>query len=142
MLNIKHFLLSDLCSAQPQTQAHECRRHLLRTCLGSRLGCRENRSTVQRKRGRLGFRRLSQAAWQASTRPDSAPLKPPLQFLNPALKVGYQGGWRDHFGFWTEATAILNEPYIPKPDVELIVFEDILHADPTYPEPLESRFYT
>jgi hypothetical protein len=30
----------------------------------------------------------------------------------------------------------LNEPYIPKPAVELIVFEDVLHADPTYPDPL------
>jgi len=29
-------------SAQLQTQACECGRHLLRTCLGSRLGCREN----------------------------------------------------------------------------------------------------
>jgi hypothetical protein len=44
--------------------------------------------------------------------------------------------WRNHFGFWTEACSELNEPYIPKPDVELIVFEDILHADPAYPEPL------
>jgi hypothetical protein len=45
--------------------------------------------------------------------------------------------WRNHFAFWTKACEDLNEPYIPKPDVELIVFEDILHADPTYPEPLE-----
>jgi hypothetical protein len=30
----------------------------------------------------------------------------------------------------------LNEPYIPKPDVELILFEDIIHADPAYPDPL------
>jgi len=45
--------------------------------------------------------------------------------------------WRNHFGFCTEACSELNEPYIPKPDVELIVFEDILHADPAYPEPLE-----
>jgi hypothetical protein len=44
--------------------------------------------------------------------------------------------WQNHFGFWTEACSDLNEPYIPKPDVELIVFEDILHADPAYPEPL------
>ena len=44
--------------------------------------------------------------------------------------------WRNHFGFWTEACSELNEPYIPKPDVELIVFVDILHADPAYPEPL------
>jgi hypothetical protein len=36
-----------------------------------------------------------------------------------------------------EACSELNEPYVPKPDVELIVFEDILHADPAYPEPLE-----
>jgi hypothetical protein len=35
-----------------------------------------------------------------------------------------------------EACSELNEPYIPKPDVELIVFEDILHADPSYPDPL------
>jgi len=43
--------------------------------------------------------------------------------------------WQNHFGFWTEACSDLNEPYIPKPDVELIVFEDILHADPSYPDP-------
>jgi hypothetical protein len=30
----------------------------------------------------------------------------------------------------------LNEPYIPKPDVKLVVFEDIIHADPAYPEPV------
>jgi hypothetical protein len=45
--------------------------------------------------------------------------------------------WRNHFCFWTKACSELNEPYIPKPDVELIVFEDILHAVPAYPEPLE-----
>jgi hypothetical protein len=44
--------------------------------------------------------------------------------------------WRNHFGFWTEACRYLNEPYIPKPDVELVVFEDIIHADPAYPEPV------
>jgi len=44
--------------------------------------------------------------------------------------------WRNHFAFWTEACSDLNEPYIPKPDVELIVFEDVLHADPVYPDPL------
>jgi len=45
--------------------------------------------------------------------------------------------WRNHFCFWTKACEDLNEPYIPKPDVELIVFEDVLHADPAYPEPIE-----
>jgi len=44
--------------------------------------------------------------------------------------------WRNHFAFWTEACSDLNEPFIPKPDVELIVFEDVLHADPVYPDPL------
>jgi len=44
--------------------------------------------------------------------------------------------WRNHFGFWTEACRYLNEPYIPKPDVELVVFEDIIHADLAYPEPV------
>jgi hypothetical protein len=44
--------------------------------------------------------------------------------------------WRNHFAFWTKACEDLNEPYIPKPDVELIIFEDVLHADPKYPEPL------
>ena len=44
--------------------------------------------------------------------------------------------WRNHFAFWTKACEDLNEPYIPKPDVELIVFEDVLHADPAYPDPL------
>jgi hypothetical protein len=44
--------------------------------------------------------------------------------------------WRNHFGFWTEACRYLNEPYIPKPDVELVVFEDIIHADPAYPKPV------
>jgi hypothetical protein len=43
--------------------------------------------------------------------------------------------WQNHFGFWTEACSDLNEPYIPKPDVELIVFEDILHADPCISRP-------
>jgi len=28
--------------------------------------------------------------------------------------------WRNHFGFWTEACSELNEPYIPRPDVELL----------------------
>jgi hypothetical protein len=45
--------------------------------------------------------------------------------------------WRNHFCFWTKACSYLNEPYIPKPDAELIVFEDVLHADPAYPEPLD-----
>jgi len=44
--------------------------------------------------------------------------------------------WRNHFAFWTKACEDLNEPYIPKPDVELIVFEDIIYADPAYPDPL------
>jgi hypothetical protein len=44
--------------------------------------------------------------------------------------------WRNHFAFWTEACSDLSEPYIPRPDVELIVFEDILYADPAYPDPL------
>jgi len=44
--------------------------------------------------------------------------------------------WRNHFCFWTKACSYLNEPYIPKPDVELIVFEDILHDDLAYPDPL------
>jgi len=43
--------------------------------------------------------------------------------------------WRNHFAFWTEACDYLNEPYIPKPDVELIVFEDVIH---TYPN--DQRF--
>lgn len=44
--------------------------------------------------------------------------------------------WRNRFCFWTEACTYLNEPYIPKPDVELIIFEDILCADPADPDPL------
>ena len=44
--------------------------------------------------------------------------------------------WRNHFRFWTEACSELNEPYIPKPDVELILFEDVIHVDPVYPDPL------
>jgi hypothetical protein len=43
--------------------------------------------------------------------------------------------WRNHFAFWTKACEDLNEPYIPKPDVELIVFEDVIH---TYPN--DQRF--
>jgi hypothetical protein len=44
--------------------------------------------------------------------------------------------WQKHFGFWTEACSDLNEPYIPKPDVELILFENIIYSDPAYPDPL------
>jgi hypothetical protein len=53
------------------------------------------------------------------------------EFYNDLIDVF----WRNRFGLYTDPCK--DEPYIVKPDIELIVFEDILYGDPYDSEPME-----